>query len=590
MGTRILRGPVVKDGADRPDSAVAGDQLRGAAAIPELPAGVIGLSDPRVRATARGVPAAVAWPIAHRGRVTWLDARGKVDNKGRLLRAAVAAVTRGQRFLERPTIAGHVLWVSEEAVADVKRQLAEVDADLDKVFFTRGLRPDTDHDHESSLPRLVALLRPIWVVIDPWRHYLQVQRVTAAAGPGAEKLLLGDIVDWAREYETAFALSHDNAQNRPGAYTDSAVLGAADMVVTLGPGQSPTTLRLQPSGRWRLDPVDIGWSRGRGYWVVKGSGRPGRSRTDERPIDERVVLHLGELGADGRVSARRLASSLECGGRRYEGLKESLERLLADRIVDHAQRSGDSSGRGRGYALTERGHLRAECLRQASDSGASTNREGLAEGCSETVSEGAFPAVGGSGDATAAAGDGSAEDSFGDRFRGCVSGGGRKRNQTAAAGNGSAEGCSETVSEDAFPGVGGSRNATAPGVKVSAARSEGASVSGRAGHVGDDVVGHGRTEPASRRSCTRLLEDRVLHLLRSHGAGEPRLMFRTVLTLFRLSGHSVERVRAAFDQLVSDGFVRTIPSNYYPEPLYALTERGRHRVAGSKGATAAELP
>ena len=248
-------------------------------ALQELPEGVIRLSDPSVGATAGGGPAAVAWPIAHRGRVTWIDVRGKVD-KDRLLWAAVAAVTRGQRFLEQATIGGRVLWVSQEAAADLKAQLAEVDADLDKVFFIRGPRADTDD--ESSLPRIVALLRPVWVIIDPWPHYLQVQRVTAAAGPGAEKLLLGDIVDWAREYEVAVTVSHDNEKNRPGAYTDSAVLGATDMIVSLGPGKLSTTLCLQPSGRWHLDPVDIRWTRGRGYSVVKDTEQAGLSGSTKK--------------------------------------------------------------------------------------------------------------------------------------------------------------------------------------------------------------------------------------------------------------------------------------------------------------------
>ena len=348
MATRILRRPV-KDRADRTDSTVAGDQLRGAGDIQELPEGVIRLSDPSVRATAGGGPAAVAWPIAHRGRVTWIDAREKRD-RGRLLRVAVAAVTRGQLFLEQPTIGGRVLWVSEEAAADVKGRLAAVVADLDKVFFIRGLRPDTDD--ESSLPQIVGLLRPVWVIIDPWQHYLQVQRVTVAAGPGAEKLLLGDIVDWAREYEVAVTVSHDTEKNRPGAHTDSAVLGATDMIVSLGPGKSPTTLRLQPSGRWHLDPVDIRWTSGRGYSVVKDTEQ-GRSRTDARRIDDRVVLHLYELGADTRLPARGLAASLGCQGRRYDELRSALDRLLAEGIVDRAQRSGASSSRGRGYALTE---------------------------------------------------------------------------------------------------------------------------------------------------------------------------------------------------------------------------------------------
>ena len=447
MATRILQGPVVKDRADRTDSTVAGDQLRGAGDIQELPEGVIRLSDPSVGATARGGPAAVAWPIAHRGRVTWIDVRGKVD-KDRFLWAAVAAVTRGQRFLEQPTIGGRVLWVSQEAAADLKAQLAEVDADLDKVFFIRGPRPDTDD--ESSLPRIVALLRPVWVIIDPWQHYVQVQRVTAAAGPGAEKLLLGDIVDWAREYEVAVTVSHDNEKNRPGAYTDSAVLGATDMVVSLGPGKSPTTLRLQPSGRWQ-DPVDIRRTLGGGYSVVKGTEQAGRSRTDARRIDDRVMLHLYELGADTRLSARRLAASLACQGRRYEELSSALDRLLAEGIVDRAQGSGASSGRG--YALTERGRRRAECLRQASDSGASTTREASAA-CSAVASvSAAFPEVSRSGNATTPARETSAEGCSETVSEAAFPGVSRSGNATTSARETSAESCSETVSEAAFPGV-----------------------------------------------------------------------------------------------------------------------------------------
>ena len=362
MGTRSLRGPVVKDRA--------GDRLRGAGDVEELPEGVTRLSDPRVRATACGRPPAVAWPLAHRGRVTWLDGREKVYRDG-LLRAAVAAVTRGQRFLDLPTIGGRVLWVGEAAAADVKGQLAAANSNLNKIFFIRV--PNPDRNHESSLPRLIALLRPVWLIIDPWRHYFQVQTVTAPAGPGAEKALLGDLVDRAREYDTAVTVSHDNA-NRLDTYPDSAVLGATDLLISVGPGKSPTTLRLQPSARSHLAPVDIGWRRDRGYVVVKGSGHPGRSRTDERPLAERVVLRLHQLGADVRPPARDLGFSLACEGRRFGELSKALKRLRVEGIVDYAQRSGASNGRGRGYALTERGRRWAECLRQASDSGTSANR------------------------------------------------------------------------------------------------------------------------------------------------------------------------------------------------------------------------
>ena len=387
------------DRADRTDSTGAGDRLGGADDIRVLPDGVVRLSDPSVRATAPDGAPAVAWPIAHRGRVTLLHAREKLGTST-LLRAAVAAVTRGEPFLEQPTIGGRVLWVGDEAVGDVKAQLAESVADLDRVFCIRGLRPDTDD--ESSLRRLVARLRPVWVIIDPWQQYRKVYQVTGAAGPAAPELLLGDIVDVAREYEAAMTVSHHNAQNRPDASTDSSAFGAvADMIVSLGRGESPTTRRLEPSGRWHLDPVDIRWTRGLGYSVVKGTEPAARSRTHARPIDDGVLLHLLELGADVRPPARELAARLRCQGRRYDELRSALERLLAEGVVDCAQRPDARSDRDRGYALTERGRHRAETLREASDSGASTNRE-EAEACSEgaTVSKVASPALPRNGNAT----------------------------------------------------------------------------------------------------------------------------------------------------------------------------------------------
>ena len=115
------------------------------------------------------------------------------------------------------------------------------------------------------------------------------------------------------------------------------------------------------------------------------------------------VLVAGAFGqlVDVRPPARELAARLRCQGRRYDELRSALERLLAEGVVDCAQRPDARSDRDRGYALTERGRHRAETLREASDSGASTNRE-EAEACSEgaTVSKVASPAVPRNGNAT----------------------------------------------------------------------------------------------------------------------------------------------------------------------------------------------
>ena len=101
------------NGLDRADSTVPGNRRRGPDGIQVLPAGLVRLGDPSVLATGPGGPPTVARPIAHQSRVTLLHAREKTG-KSTLLRAAVAAVTRGLPFLEQPTISGLVLWVGEE--------------------------------------------------------------------------------------------------------------------------------------------------------------------------------------------------------------------------------------------------------------------------------------------------------------------------------------------------------------------------------------------------------------------------------------------------------------------------------------------
>ena len=275
------------------------------------------------------------------------------------------------------------------------------EADLDAIFCIRQLNPNPRH--ASSLPELVALLRPVWVIIDTWQHYLKAHRVTDTAGPGEQGLLLGDVVDLAREYDAAITVSHHNMKNR-NEYRDSTALGAvADMIVSLSRGETPTARRLEPSGRWRLDPVDIRWTRGVGYEVVKDADADASSAWSPAvPIDERVLLHLLELGPEARPPARVLAGALQCQGRRYEELSAALERLVADGSVDHAQRPGTTRRRDRGYALTPKGRLRTESLRENSDSEVSTNREEADAGPKgATVSEVPSPGANGNGNAPA---------------------------------------------------------------------------------------------------------------------------------------------------------------------------------------------
>ena len=371
----------VKDGSAYLDAGRGRNELVGLvkAAEPyepaaELPVGVVRLSDAAIDGTAAAGPPAVARLLAHVGRVTLLHAREKAG-KSTLIGAGVAAVTRGRPFLGMPTVADDVLWVGEEAVGDVKVRLSQWEADLERVYFTR--RPSPDSEHDSSLRQLVARLRPVWVILDTWSHYLKVHRVKATAGPGEQGLLLGDVVDLAREYGTAVALAHHNRKNpstaaesgdAAGEYRDSTAIGAAvDMIVSVSRALAPRARRLTPSGRWAEDPLTVVLEPGAGFELATDpeEDEPAgpEAHAPARPLADRVLLHLLLCDPDARPHARVLAAALDCTGRRYQDLRVALDALLDAGHIDHALRAGAATRRERGYALTAEGRGRAEALR-----------------------------------------------------------------------------------------------------------------------------------------------------------------------------------------------------------------------------------
>ena len=349
----------------------------------DLPVGLVRLSDASVEGTAVNGPPAIARLLAHAGRVTLLHAREKAG-KSTLIGAAAAAVTCGRPFLGMPTVAGDVLWVGEETAGDVKARLRQLGAALERIFFI--WRPSPDPEHESSLRRLVARLRPAWVILDTWSHYLQLHRVRDTAGAGEQGLLIGEIVNLAREFGTAFAISHHNRKNpsagaasgdAEGEYRDSTALGAAvDMIVSVSRSKTPRARRLTPSGRWREDPLTVVLEPGVGYEVApdleeaeqeRSAGRAGR------PLGDRLLLRLLRCDPDARPPARTLARALDCTGRRYPDLRAALDALLDAGRIDHGQRPGTTRQKGRGYALTPEGRAQAEALRARCGSDASTS-------------------------------------------------------------------------------------------------------------------------------------------------------------------------------------------------------------------------
>ena len=328
-----------------------------------LPAGLVRLSDPEVTLTPVEGPPVVAPLIAHEGRVTLFHAREKAG-KSSFVSAAVAAVTRGRAFLGVPVAAGVVVWVGEEAAADVKGRLTRDDGDLDRVLFIPS--PSPVHQDEASLPQLVARFRPRWLIIDTWTHYLTSVHRTSNRGGLVEARRLGDVVALARQYGTAVTISHHDQKQAPrgdelGTYRGPTAIGAGvDMLVSMRRGRTARARRLISYGRWQQQPMTIEWSPACGYRILgaKTLASPDRAL----PLDDRLMLLLLQVGSEARPPARELAAALGSGSR-YQEFKAVLDELVASELIDHRQRPGTTRRHMRGYALTPAGRARAESVR-----------------------------------------------------------------------------------------------------------------------------------------------------------------------------------------------------------------------------------
>ena len=186
----------------------------------------------------------------------------------------------------------------------------------------------------------------------PCLEAIRPARVKDTAGPGEQGLLIGDVVDLTREFQTAVAVSHHNRKNpsaaaesgdAEGEYRDSTAIGAAvDMLVSMSRGRAPHSRRLTPSGCWREDPLTIILEPGVGYEAAAEPEDAEQARSDAagltRPLTDRVLLHLLRCDPQARPHARMLAAALDCAGRRYQDLRAALDVLLDAGHVDRAQR------------------------------------------------------------------------------------------------------------------------------------------------------------------------------------------------------------------------------------------------------------
>ena len=333
-----------------------------------LPPGWCVLSD--IEATSDEGPPLIARGLAWQGRVTILHAREKVG-KSTFVSAAVAAVTRGTPFLDRPTRQGSVLWFGEEAPGDIRQRLNQWGAECHRITFGNRLgRTPTDPD---SLPSLVTRVRPGLVIMDTLTTFVAAMGIRDVHGAGDLGAALASLVLLARDSDAAIVIVHHNKKNpsssaetgdKFGEYRDSTAIGAAaDMIVSLSP-EPPgiRTRRLTLKGRW-FEPTLVVTLGPEGYTLepdITGDDDAAGAPPAARPMVDRVRLHLLRCDAAARPSRTDIRRALNCEGRRYGDLVTALDTLVDDGELDHAARAGQ---RGEGYALTPAGRALADALR-----------------------------------------------------------------------------------------------------------------------------------------------------------------------------------------------------------------------------------
>ena len=343
-----------------------------AEATSSLPPGWCLLGD--VEATTADGPPVVARGLAWAGRLTLLHAREKVG-KSTLIGAAVAAITHGASFLERPTRQGPVVWFGEEHSGDVKKRLTQWGADCQQIAF--GSRLTRDPDDPASLRSIVAHVRPVLVVVDTLTLFANVLGIRDLHGAGELGAALTDLVVLARQTEATVVILHHNRKNpsvcaetgdRFGEYRDSTAIGAAvDMIVSLSHqhGGARTARRLTLQGRWHESPLVVTLGS-QGFTLHPDPADDARDADMPLPLRERVLLLLRYRGPTARPGTIAIGRALNCGtgGRKLQELKLTLERLVDAGAIDHDQRPGTTGRTQQGYALTAAGRAIAHALHE----------------------------------------------------------------------------------------------------------------------------------------------------------------------------------------------------------------------------------
>ncbi|HSL83153.1 MAG TPA: AAA family ATPase [Thermoanaerobaculia bacterium] len=177
------------------------------------------------------------------------------DGKSTLLRAALAAASRGEPFLGRPTLAGpSALLDYEGPPALTRKRLAEAGADPRRVH----LASPPPHDIAERMDELAELEpQPIAVVVDSFHGYGARCGVTDFNSAGEVKRLLLPLLDLARAGPAVVVVHHVGKAAERGAMGSQAFLGDVDELLELRrvPGDPAARELRTRKPRWEAPPT-----------------------------------------------------------------------------------------------------------------------------------------------------------------------------------------------------------------------------------------------------------------------------------------------------------------------------------------------
>jgi len=284
------------------------------------------------------------------GSLCLLTAKPKVG-KSTFARALALAVSRGDEFLGRSTLAGRVLYLAlEERRQDVREHFVRMGLEpTDQVDFFFG---PVDDGFQEKLDRLIGHQHPRLIVADTLARLCpEISR----SGPGAwnDYAVTGalePLLSIAHGHETAILLIH-HARKAQVEDAQDAVLGSQGIV-----GSVDVALMLSLSGENRL---------------LSAIGRNVSMEPTLLEMDESGLLSLGPLAASANLervckeivavlakSPPLEAKDIKCRGSRTI-MYEALKKLLADGTIE---RSSGSGKRNDPFVYALKGHGDPELL------------------------------------------------------------------------------------------------------------------------------------------------------------------------------------------------------------------------------------